>query len=45
MSVHPVSSYSVTVATLRRAGCVFAEDEASLLHEAAVSPAELSLLV
>lgn len=45
MSVHPLSSFSVTVAALRRAGCVFAEDEASLLHEAAVSPDELSLLV
>lgn len=48
MPVHPVSSFSATVATvatLRRAGCVFAEDEASLLHEAAASPDELSLLV
>ncbi|MFJ9529076.1 putative protein N(5)-glutamine methyltransferase [Streptomyces cyaneofuscatus] len=45
MSVHPLSSISVTVAALRRAGCVFAEDEASLLHEAAASPDELSLLV
>ncbi|MEU9710010.1 putative protein N(5)-glutamine methyltransferase [Streptomyces sp. NPDC047967] len=45
MSVHPVSSFSITVTTLRRAGCVFAEDEASLLHEAAASPDELSLLV
>ncbi|MET7872632.1 putative protein N(5)-glutamine methyltransferase [Streptomyces cyaneofuscatus] len=45
MSVHPVSSFSATVATLRRAGCVFAEDEASLLHEAAASPDQLAALV
>ncbi|ONI53647.1 MULTISPECIES: putative protein N(5)-glutamine methyltransferase [unclassified Streptomyces] len=45
MPVHPLSSFSATVAALRRAGCVFAEDEASLLHEAAASPDELSLLV
>ncbi|WP_237325500.1 putative protein N(5)-glutamine methyltransferase [Streptomyces sp. CBMAI 2042] len=45
MSVHPLSSFAATVAVLRRAGCVFAEDEASLLHEAATSPDELSLLV
>ncbi|MFF2701722.1 putative protein N(5)-glutamine methyltransferase [Streptomyces cyaneofuscatus] len=45
MSVHSLSSFAATVAVLRRAGCVFAEDEASLLHEAATSPDELSLLV
>ncbi|MXG26278.1 putative protein N(5)-glutamine methyltransferase [Streptomyces sp. YIM 132580] len=45
MSVHPLSSFSATVATLRRAGCVFAEDEASLLHEAAASPGQLASLV
>ncbi|MEW1611664.1 MULTISPECIES: putative protein N(5)-glutamine methyltransferase [unclassified Streptomyces] len=45
MPVHAVSSRSATVATLRRAGCVFAEDEALLLHEAALSPDELSSLV
>ena len=33
------------VARLRAAGCVFAEDEARLLAEAAGSPAELDLLV
>jgi release factor glutamine methyltransferase len=33
------------VARLRAAGCVFAEDEAALLLEAAVSPAELTVLV
>ncbi|MDT0494084.1 putative protein N(5)-glutamine methyltransferase [Streptomyces sp. NPDC012600] len=42
MSVH---SLSRTADTLRRAGCVFAEDEAVLLHEAAASPDQLSLLV
>lgn len=40
-----LSSLSSTVTALRRAGCVFAEDEARLLHEAAASPAELSALV
>ncbi|MFJ6610895.1 putative protein N(5)-glutamine methyltransferase [Streptomyces sp. NPDC091289] len=50
MSVHPKSrfprsSFSATVTTLRRAGCVFAEDEASLLHEAAGSPDHLASLV
>ncbi|MFJ4708132.1 putative protein N(5)-glutamine methyltransferase [Streptomyces anulatus] len=38
-------SFSSTVVALRRAGCVFAEDEARLLHEAAASADELSLLV
>jgi release factor glutamine methyltransferase len=33
------------VARLRAAGCVFAEDEARLLTEAAATPAELELLV
>ncbi|MFI1247770.1 putative protein N(5)-glutamine methyltransferase [Streptomyces anulatus] len=45
MPVHPLSSLSSTVLALRRAGCVFAEDEARLLHEAAASAGELSLLV
>ncbi|MFH9472723.1 putative protein N(5)-glutamine methyltransferase [Streptomyces anulatus] len=45
MPVHPLSSLSSTVLALRRAGCVFAEDEARLLHEAAASADELSLLV
>lgn len=45
MSVHPLSSLSSTVVALRRAGCVFAEDEARLLHEAAASVDELSVLV
>ncbi|MEW1626271.1 putative protein N(5)-glutamine methyltransferase [Streptomyces sp. NPDC089173] len=45
MSVHPVSSLSATVSALRRAGCVFAEDEARLLHEAAASPDQLASLV
>ncbi|MFE3386212.1 putative protein N(5)-glutamine methyltransferase [Streptomyces anulatus] len=53
MPVHPFSSFSTsssgslssTVVALRRAGCVFAEDEARLLHEAAASADELSLLV
>ncbi|MFC8622436.1 putative protein N(5)-glutamine methyltransferase [Streptomyces anulatus] len=38
-------SLSSTVVALRSAGCVFAEDEARLLHEAAASADELSLLV
>ncbi|MFF4024659.1 MULTISPECIES: putative protein N(5)-glutamine methyltransferase [Nocardia] len=33
------------VAALRRAGCVFAEEEAALLRQAAASPGELSALV
>ena len=33
------------VTTLRAAGCVFAEDEARLLIEAAVDPDELAALV
>ena len=33
------------VATLRSAGCVFAEDEAALLIEAATGPAELAAMV
>ncbi|MEU4174236.1 putative protein N(5)-glutamine methyltransferase [Streptomyces sp. NPDC026589] len=45
MPVHPLSSLSSTVLALRRAGCVFAEDEARLLHEAAASADELSSLV
>ncbi|MCI4040289.1 putative protein N(5)-glutamine methyltransferase [Streptomyces sp. TRM75563] len=50
MPVHPAVSFSTslfasTVVALRRAGCVFAEDEAHLLHEAAASPDELSALV
>ena len=47
MSVLPVSlsARSVLIARLRAAGCVFAEDEAQLLVEAASSPAELDDLV
>ncbi|MFJ9107871.1 putative protein N(5)-glutamine methyltransferase [Streptomyces sp. NPDC102283] len=45
MPVHPLSSLSSTVLALRRAGCVFAEDEARLLHDAAASADELSSLV
>ncbi|MFF9790611.1 putative protein N(5)-glutamine methyltransferase [Streptomyces bacillaris] len=40
-----LASLSATADVLRRAGCVFAEDEAVLLHEAAASPDELALLV
>jgi release factor glutamine methyltransferase len=36
---------SETVGRLRAAGCVFAEDEAAMLMEAAASPAELERLV
>ncbi|EGE44894.1 putative protein N(5)-glutamine methyltransferase [Streptomyces sp. SID4928] len=45
MPVHPSSPLSATVLALRRAGCVFAEDEARLLHETAASADELSSLV
>lgn len=38
------SAYDELVARLRRAGCVFAEDEAQLLLEAAADPAELESL-
>ncbi|MEV4097212.1 putative protein N(5)-glutamine methyltransferase [Streptosporangium saharense] len=41
----PVSSLSTVVATLRAAGCVFAEDEADLLVSAARTPEELTLMV
>ncbi|MGA4788702.1 putative protein N(5)-glutamine methyltransferase [Nocardia sp. AB354] len=44
----PESDESATdtiVADLRRAGCVFAEEEAALLRQAASSPRELSALV
>lgn len=40
-----IASEPDTVAALRAAGCVFAEDEAALLSEAASSPAELQTLV
>ncbi|MFJ1456029.1 putative protein N(5)-glutamine methyltransferase [Nocardia sp. N2S4-5] len=40
-----IASDPDTVAALRAAGCVFAEDEAALLTEAASSPAELHALV
>ncbi|WP_339153310.1 putative protein N(5)-glutamine methyltransferase [Streptomyces sp. F41] len=40
-----LASLSATADVLRWAGCVFAEDEAVLLHEAAASPEELVLLV
>jgi release factor glutamine methyltransferase len=39
------SSWSSVVARLRSAGCVFAEDEAALLADAAASPAELAGMV
>jgi release factor glutamine methyltransferase len=47
MSPQPQSLPTIAeiVATLRRAGCVFAEDEARLLVSAAASPAELTALV
>lgn len=38
-------AFAVVVATLRAAGCVFAEDEALLLAQAAASPRELAELV
>lgn len=46
--IDPESDESATdtiVADLRRAGCVFAEEEAALLRQAASSPGELSALV
>lgn len=39
------SAFADTVVALRRVGCVFAEDEARLLHQAAASPDDLSSLV
>ncbi|MFH8437123.1 putative protein N(5)-glutamine methyltransferase [Streptomyces sp. NPDC018007] len=45
MTVRTADLLSTTVLALRRAGCVFAEDEARLLHEAAATPDELSSLV
>lgn len=38
-------AYSAIVATLRAAGCVFAEDEACLLVSAAATPADLAAMV
>ncbi|MEV7982668.1 putative protein N(5)-glutamine methyltransferase [Streptomyces sp. NPDC086519] len=46
MSITPADEVlSRTVATLRGAGCVFAEDEAALLLDAAATPTELDVLV
>ena len=42
---HPAHRYAATVASLRAAGCVFAEDEARLLIEEADSTAELDELI
>jgi release factor glutamine methyltransferase len=44
VSVSPVTRPHI-VATLRAAGCVFAEDEATLLMSAAGSPADLAAMV
>jgi release factor glutamine methyltransferase len=41
----PILVLSDVVAALRAAGCVFAEDEARLLVEAASTPADLAILV
>ena len=41
----PADRYAATVASLRTAGCVFAEDEARLLIDEAGSPAELDELI
>ena len=41
----PVTTYPAVVARLRAAGCVFAEDEARLLIDAATTPSELDELV
>ena len=40
----PAQSLSAVAARLRSAGCVFAEDEARLLIEAAQTPAELAAM-
>ncbi|MFD9318515.1 putative protein N(5)-glutamine methyltransferase [Streptomyces sp. NPDC060053] len=46
MSITPADEVlSRTVTTLRGAGCVFAEEEAQLLLDAAATPAELDVLV
>ena len=45
MSAIPSSAHAAAVRELRAAGCVFAEDEARLLVQAAASPAELAGLV
>ncbi|MFJ9151090.1 putative protein N(5)-glutamine methyltransferase [Streptomyces sp. NPDC102270] len=46
MSITPADDVlSRTVTTLRGAGCVFAEEEAQLLLDAAATPAELDVLV
>ena len=44
-SLSTPDAYPAIVAALRPAGCVFAEDEASLLISAAATPAELAALV
>ncbi|WP_016907985.1 putative protein N(5)-glutamine methyltransferase [Streptomyces xiaopingdaonensis] len=44
-SAPPLPPYDTTVRALRAAGCVFAEDEARLLHAAADSAAHLDRLV
>ena len=44
-SVGPLPTLAAVVAALRAAGCVFAEDEARLLVDAASTPADLAALV
>jgi release factor glutamine methyltransferase len=44
-AIPPSAEYAAAVSELRAAGCVFAEDEARLLVEAADSPAQLAVLV
>jgi len=44
-SLSAPDAYSAIVAALRAGGCVFAEDEASLLLSAAATPAELATMV
>lgn len=41
----PSATVAATVRTLRAAGCVFAEDEAALLLDAATGPSDLAALV
>ncbi|WP_104087845.1 putative protein N(5)-glutamine methyltransferase [Arthrobacter sp. GMC3] len=45
MEPHPILSPDTVVRTLRAAGCVYAEDEAAILSEAAQTPAELAAMM
>ena len=45
MVVHSIRYFETTVARLRAAGCVFADDEAQMLIAAAHEPAQLESMV